>query len=213
MKRKTFVKRMMGVGYSRNGANKQAARINRYGISYASRWETISSIRRPFLRITDGHLEAAEKAAEKAGTILQRAARQAVAALQYVSLSKLGIAAFEPMPAAEWEKMTHHHAGLRTHVALADELATSGPVLTNEQIMATAAKWPSARPVLHDHGYVSGADLAQGRDMTAYMPIIRADAVIIDPTDSRYIMRQKTATELACEIAEKLQPQGGGGHD
>jgi hypothetical protein len=183
---------MMGVGYSRNGANKQAARIRRYGISYADRWETISSIRRPFL---------------------QRMARHAVAGLQYANLSRLGVAAFEPLPAEVWEKGPQHHAGLRAHVALVDELATSGPVLTNEQIMATAAKWPSAHPVLHDHGYVYGVDLAQGRDMTAYMPIIRADAVIIDPTDSRYIMRQKTATELAGEIAEKLQPQGGGGHD
>lgn len=143
MKRETFVKRMMGVGYSRNGANKQAARINRYGISYASRWETISSIRGP----------------------LKRTARRAANLMAAVGLAKLGIAAFEPALAAEWEKVPQHHAGLRTHVTLVDEVDTLPSDKLHNLAMRTAAPWP-AWPCV-----IAAIDLANGPDMAAEITV------------------------------------------
>lgn len=38
MTRKRFVKKMMGLGYSRNEANRLADRAIRYGSSYVDRW-------------------------------------------------------------------------------------------------------------------------------------------------------------------------------
>lgn len=160
MTRKTFVKKMMGLGYSRNEANSLAARANRYGISYAQRWayekSALGSLKRASRKVG--------KAAKKATTALQRCARQAVNMLAAVKLSKLGIQAFEPALAAEWEKVPQHHVGLRTHVVLVDELAASAPALTHEQVKATTAKWPGTTVMV-------GVDLANGPDVAAEITV------------------------------------------
>lgn len=71
-----------------------------------------------------------------------------------------------------------------------------------------------ARPE-HDimHGYACGIDLANGPDMTAYKPVMRLDSMVIDAGPVIPNMREKTATELAEEIMEKLPRHGGGDND
>lgn len=81
-------------------------------------------------------------------------------------------------------------------------------------LMAPDPQWPKRNPHRPDAAaaLVYGVDLAAGPDLTAYKPIIRPDAVVIK-TEPVLDLTRKTATELADEIAEKLQPPGGGGHE
>lgn len=81
-------------------------------------------------------------------------------------------------------------------------------------LMAPDPQWPKQNPHRPDAAaaLVYGVDLAAGPDMTAYKPIIRPDAVVIN-TEPVLDLTRKTAMELADEIAEKLQPPGGGGND
>lgn len=101
----------------------------------------------------------------KRKTFVERMARTAVNALAAVRLATLGVTAFEQALTAEWEKVPQHHAGLRTHVALVDELAASGPAVTPEQIKAKTAKWPAGAVV------VAGIDLANGPDVAAEITV------------------------------------------
>lgn len=80
-------------------------------------------------------------------------------------------------------------------------------------LMAPDPQWPKRNPTRNDivDALVYGVDLAAGPDMTAYKPIIRPGAVVINAEPVLDLTR-KTATELADEIAEKLQPPGGGGN-
>lgn len=138
MTRKRFIKLMESLGYSRNEAKELAIRANRYGVSYTDRWayemSPWGSMKRACRQVG--------KAGKKAITALQRMARQARNLLAAAHLAKLGIAAFEPALPAEWEKLPQPPAGLRTHVVLADEMASLPPALTQEQIDATTAKRP-----------------------------------------------------------------------
>jgi hypothetical protein len=99
--------------------------------------------------------------------------------------------------------------------------------------MQEPAKWPKENPhrcdamdalaynmqiiprADHDtlHGCACGVDLAAGPDFTEYKPVVRLDSFIITPAPVLPDMTRKTATELAGEIMEKIQRQGGGWHD
>jgi hypothetical protein len=124
-----------------------------------------------------------------------------------------------------WMKMRHtiihgHNSPAGRFFANIDEMANhKDPAVEQALAAGTAAK---PQPVAADHdtlhgyacgGYVSGIDLAAGSDMTAYKPCIRLDGMVIDAGPVIPDMTKKTATELADEIMEKLQPPGGGGHD
>ena len=81
-------------------------------------------------------------------------------------------------------------------------------------LMAPDPQWPKQNPHRPDavDALVYGVDLAAGPDLTAYRPVIRPDAVVIN-TEPVLDLTRKTATELADEIMEKLQPPGGGGNE
>lgn len=125
MTRKRFVKRMMGLGYSRNEANDRADRARRYGVSYAARWEREKIV----------------------------AAGHDIAAGLRAGISALG------------RSVDRFAAGLRIHHSFVDELAASGPALTQEQIDATTAKWPGGTAAL------VGIDLADGPDVAAQIHV------------------------------------------
>ena len=103
-------------------------------------------------------------------------------------------------------------ARVREELKVPDELPIDWAV--ENALMAPDPQWPKQRPTRNDivDALVYGVDLAAGPDLTAYKPIIRPDAVVIK-TEPVLDLTRKTATELADEIAEKLQPPGGGGHE
>ena len=195
MTRKRFVKRMMGLGYSRNEANDLAERARRYGMRYDARWryERIEAFGRELSRgFTDG-LEAVSRRLDELRAVLQNAtssaleaARKCAAALAAVTFYKIDPADDAEEHAPAWPKENPYLRitdvslvasggvplnygqncdGLRTNVVLADELAASAPPLTHEEIKATTAKWPGTTVMV-------GVDLANGPDMAAEITVV-----------------------------------------
>ncbi len=111
-----------------------------------------------------------------------------------------------------WMKMRHtiihgHNSPAGRFFANIDEMANHKDPAVEQALAAGTAHGYACG------GYVSGIDLAAGSDMTAYKPCIRLDGMVMDAGPVIPDMTKKTATELADEIMEKLQPRGGGGHD
>ena len=174
MTRKRFVKRMMGLGYSRNEANALAARARRYGMSYADRWmyERIEASGRELSRGFASGLEAVSRCLDELAAAFQNAtssameaARKCAAALAAVTFYRIDPADYAEEPAPLWPKENPHQDGLRIHHAFVDELAASAPALTHEEIKAMTAKWPGTTVMV-------GVDLANGPDMAAEITVV-----------------------------------------
>lgn len=173
MTRKRFVKRMMGLGYSRNEANDLAERARRYGMSYDARWryERIEAFGRELSRgFTDG-MEAVSRRLDELRAVLQNATSSALeAARKCVALAAATFYKIDPADDAEehapaWPKENPHLDGLRIRHAFVDELAASAPALTHEEIKATTAKWPGTTVMVV-------VDLANGPDMAAEITVV-----------------------------------------
>lgn len=145
MTRKRFIKKMMGLGYSQNEANERAARARRYGQSYAARWEheRYNRTGEMFLAGLQAGLAAVAGACEtivkKLPGIVEAARKMAAAFVAVTSVYKLDPAGDAMEAEPMWSKENPHLDGLRIHHSFVDELAASGPTLTQEQIDATTA--------------------------------------------------------------------------
>lgn len=169
MTRKTFVKKMMGMGYSRNEANAMADRARRYGMSYAHRWEWemdfrvspavefITGLAQGLRETIPGVVEAVSKLAADAVAAAKEIAEKVRPIFQHiVKIYDVSLVPSGGVPLNYGQNCD----GLRTNVVLADELAASDPALTHEEIEATTAKWPGTTVMV-------GVDLANGPDMAA----------------------------------------------
>lgn len=188
MTRKRFVKRMMGLGYSRNEANALAARARRYGMSYADRWrhERNEAFGRELSRGFASGLEAASRRLDELAAVFQNAtssaleaARKSAAALAAITFYKIDPADYAEEPAPAWPKENPYLYGLRTNVAPVDELAFVKivPAVEEAVVDGTGDREPlgivNDTIVAHGHGQILvGVDLANGPDMAAEITVV-----------------------------------------
>lgn len=161
MTRKRFIKKMMALDYSRNEANERATRARRYGQSYAARWEHERNIctGETFLDGLQSGLAALACACEtivkKLPGIVEAAKKMAAAFVAVTSVYKLDPAGDAMEPEPMWTKENPHLDGLRIHHSFVDELAASGPTLTQAQIDATT---PAKKRILIYDGKLVNQD-------------------------------------------------------
>lgn len=204
MTRKKFVKQLMALGYQRNHAEGMAMYARRTGCTYEDYLETekrYHGTRRAFENVkislvdhVTPVLKAAAQVVENTCKAIEEALSQTPFGQALLNWAMKNAPQIAEHPADALDAMTYAAQNYQTLLH---------PLPDNVQVMSRA------EPDIM-HGYACGVDLAAGPDMTAYKPAMRWDSMLINQAPVVCI-KNKTATELAEEIEEKLWPQGGGG--